>query len=110
MTTLPARSEGPSRGARVGAIVLALLGAACWLMILCVLALIVPRFADIYAKFKIKKLPVPTQILCSISLVVQQFWYLFGLGWLSVTTGAVLWVLRGRWKHRALLLIFALSM
>jgi CDP-diglyceride synthetase len=104
MTTLPARSEGPSRGAQVGAIVLALLGAAGWLIILYVLAFIIPRFAEIYAKFKIPEdaLPVSTQVLCSIGLVVQQFWYLFGFGWLGVTAGAVLWVLRGRWKHRVL--------
>jgi type II secretory pathway component PulF len=84
--------------------VLALLGAAGWLIILYVLAFIIPRFAEIYAKFKITEdaLPVSTQVLCSIGLVVQQFWYLFGFGWLGVTAGAVLWVLRGRWKHRVL--------
>jgi type II secretory pathway component PulF len=101
MTTLPSRSEGPSRSARVGAIVLALLGAAGWLIILCVLALIVPRFAEIFKKFKFE-VPVPTQVLCDLGLIVQKFWYAFGFGWLGVTAGTVLWVLRGRWKHRAL--------
>ena len=101
MTTLPARSEGPSRDARVCAIVLVLLGAACWLMILCVFALTVPRFAEIFEKFKFE-VPVPTQVLCDLGLIVQQFWYAFGFGWLGVTAGTVLWVLRGRWKHRAL--------
>ena len=103
MTTLPSRSEGPSRSARVGAIVLALLGAACWLMILCVLALIVPRFAEIFRKFKIEGgLPWVTHVVCATGLTIRQFWYAFGFGWLGVTAGAVLWVLRGRWKHRVL--------
>jgi hypothetical protein len=102
MTTLPARSEGPSRNAQVGAIVLALLGAACWLTILFVLGDKVPRFLEIFRKFKVDFLPVPTQVLCDLGLIVQQFWYAFGLGWLGVTAGAVLWVLKGRWKHRVL--------
>ena len=102
MTTLPARSEGPSRDARVCAIVLVLLGAACWLMILCVFALTVPRFAEIFRAFKIKGLPWVTHVVCDAGLTVRQFWYAFGFGWLGVTAGAVLWVLRGRWKHRAL--------
>jgi len=101
MTTLPAGSEGPSRSARVGAIVLVLLGAVGWLILLGVLAFTVPRFAEILGKFKVE-VPVPTQVLCHLGLIVQQFWYLFGLGWLGVTAGAVLWVLRGRWKHRVL--------
>ena len=101
MTTLPARSEGPSRSARVGAIVLVLLGAVGWLILLGVLVFTVPRFAEIFEKFKFA-VPVPTRVLCDLGLIVQQFWYAFGFGWLGVTAGAVLWVLRGRWKHRAL--------
>jgi len=101
MTTLPARSEGPSRSAQVGAIVLVLLGAVCWLILLGVLAFIVPPFAEIFEKFKFE-VPVPTQVLCDLGLIVQQFWYAFGFGWLGVTAGTVLWVLRGRWKHRVL--------
>ena len=100
MTTLPSRSEGPSRSARVGAIVLALLGAACWLTILFVLGDKVPRFLE---RFKIEnELPTVTKVVCATGLAVRQFWYAFGFGWLSVTAGAVLWVLRGRWKHRVL--------
>jgi hypothetical protein len=101
MTTLPARSEAPSRGAQVGAILLVLVGAVGWLMILYVLAFTVPRCAEILGKFKVE-VPVPTQVLCDLGLIVQQFWYAFGFGWLGVTAGAVLWVLRGRWKHRVL--------
>ena len=101
MTTLPARSEGPPRSARVGAIVLVLLGAVCWLILLGVLAFKVPRFAEIFVKFK-AEVPVATQVLCDLGLIVRQFWYAFGFGWLGVTAGAVLWVLRGRWKHRVL--------
>ncbi|HET6441777.1 MAG TPA: hypothetical protein VFH53_05305 [Phycisphaerae bacterium] len=101
MMTLPARSEGPSRSARVGAIVLVLVGAVGWLILLGVLAFTVPRFAEIFEKFK-AELPVSTRVLCDLGLIVQQFWYAFGFGWLGVTGGMVLWVLKGRWKHRAL--------
>ena len=102
MTTLPPGSEGPSRSAQVGAIVLVLLGAVGWLILLGVLAFTVPRFAEIFRAFKIKGLPWVTHVVCDAGLTVRQFWYAFGFGWLSVTAGAVLWVLRGRWKHRAL--------
>jgi type II secretory pathway component PulF len=66
-----------------------------------VIAFIVPGFAEIFEKFKFE-VPVPTQVLCDLGLIVQQFWYAFGFGWLGVTAGAVLWVLKGRWKHRAM--------
>ena len=103
MATLPPNSQGPSTAAREGAVVLILLSAIGWLILLLLLGFIVPRFAEIFTKFKIEGgLPVSTQILCSTGLVVQQFWYLFGLGWLCVAGGMVLWVLKGRWKHRAL--------
>ena len=99
MTTLPSMSEGPSRSARVGAIVLALLGAACWLTILCVLALTVPRCAEILGKFKIKdSLPWVTPVVCAAGLTVRQFWYLFGPAWLALTVSLMLWLAKTRWR------------
>jgi type II secretory pathway component PulF len=98
MTTLPARSEAPSRSAQVGAIVLVLLGAVCWLMILCVLAFIVPRFAEIFRAFKIKGLPWVTPVVCDAGLTVRQFWYLFGPVWLALTVSLMLWLAKTRWR------------
>ena len=98
MTTLPSGPEAPSRGARVGAIVLALLGAVCWLMILCVLALIVPRFAEIFRTFKIKGLPWVTHVVCDAGLTVRQFWYLFGPVWLALTVSLMIWLAKTRWR------------
>jgi len=98
MTTLPSGSEAPSRGARVGAIVLALLGAACWLIILCVLAFIVPRFAEIFRTFQIKGLPWVTPVVCAAGLTVRQFWYLFGPVWLALTVSLMLWLAKTRWR------------
>ena len=99
MTTLPSGSEAPSRGTRVGAIVLVLLAAACWLMILLVFGLIVPRFLHIFGKFKIESpLPVVTQVVGEAGLAVRQFWYLFGPAWLVLTVSLMLWMAKTHWK------------
>ncbi|MCX5701189.1 MAG: type II secretion system F family protein [Candidatus Omnitrophica bacterium] len=46
---------------------------------LIVVTFVIPRFANIYGQFH-TALPLPTQILINISLIMRKFWYLIILG------------------------------
>jgi len=109
MPTISCEPQRPSRGIRIVALVAVVPIAIGLAVVLYVLGWIVPRFAEIYAKFKIETpLMMPTQILCGIGLVVQQFWYLFGLAWLAATAGLISWIVRTS-RQRALVLMAAIG-
>ncbi len=105
MPTVACEPQRASRGIRIVALVAVVPMAVGMLLVLCILGYIVPRFAEIFAKFKIEPpLPVPTQILCGIGLVVRQFWYLFGLAWLAATAGLISWGIRTPHQGRLVLM------
>ncbi|HUX03229.1 MAG: hypothetical protein WBD63_07135 [Phycisphaerae bacterium] len=94
MPTVACEPQRPSIAIRIVTVVVVVSialgsGAIFW-----VIAWIVPRFAEIFAKFKIQEFPATTQTLCNIGLVVRQFWYLFGLVWLAATAGLIWCVIR----------------
>jgi len=108
MPTVACEPQHPSRGIRIVALVAVVPTAIGVAVILYVLGWTVPRFAEIFAKFKIEEFPATTQTLCNIGFVVQQFWYLFGLAWLAATAGGIFWIVRTS-RQRALVLMAAIG-
>ena len=107
MPTVACEPQRPSIAIRIVTVVVVVsiaLGSAC---IFWVMAWIVPRFAEIVAKFKFEP-PATTQTLFSIGLTIRQFWYLFGLAWLATTAGGIFWIVRTS-RQRALVLIAAIG-
>jgi len=83
MTTLPARSEGPSRSARAVSVLLVLVGAALWLALFVGTSVAAARFVEIYRKFKIPDLPMATKITCGAGLFAREYWFLFAPVWFA---------------------------
>jgi type IV pilus assembly protein PilC len=49
------------------------------IILIAIMKWIVPKFIDIFAKFKIPQLPLPTRILVGVSDFVKVYWYLLAL-------------------------------
>jgi len=107
MPTVAREPQRPSIALRIVTVVVVVSIALCSAAIFLVIAWIVPHNAEIVAKFKFEP-PATTQILCSIGLVVRQFWYLFGLAWLAATAGLISWIVRTS-RQRGLVLMAAIG-
>ena len=104
MPTVACEPQRPSIALRIVTVVVVVSialgsGAIFW-----VIAWIVPRFAEIVAKFKIEP-PATTQTLFSIGLTIRQFWYLFGLVWLAATVGLISWIVRTAHRGNLMLIV-----
>ncbi len=74
--------HGPSTLSRTVGVVLAIVGGLAWLLPVFTFVFIVPKFAEIFAKFDIKGgLPPMTQATLAVSSAFARYWYLFAALW-----------------------------
>jgi len=85
MTEAPEATEKPTVIARVATVLLILFSALMWATVLDTLAAAGPPFQRIFDKFEITGgLPWTTDFLIGSAQVLNQYWYLFGLGIVAV--------------------------
>lgn len=83
--------QGPSRSSGIAGAVLAIAGGLVWLLPIFTFVFIVPKFAEIFAKFAITgRLPLITQAILAVSSAFTRYWYLFAALWAAVIAGLVI--------------------
>jgi len=79
MTQSAVAAQRPSVAWRVVGVFSGLLGGLGWVLLLGILAFIVPRFEEIFARFQVTGgLPWVTAVIIQLSHAVRNWWFLFG--------------------------------